>query len=158
MEHVKEKRAFDRYPHKFPVSVEFAYDAETKVKYQVIQAKEEKNPAAKIPAVSKNICASGLCFTSDHKLRKGQSLHLEVYLPDEKKPIHMDGQVRWSNRTSTRRRSPWRFDTGVKLNRVEGKSVESSVYFDKTYHVYWSNVLESIFGTFRKLRQKKTGL
>ena len=147
----QEKRQFARYNKKTKINFGFAYDAATKVKYQVV---DKDNPIKKFAGISKNICATGLCFTSDHRLKKGQNLHLEVYLPKAPDPIHMDGQVRWSDRSSLNKKRFDRFDTGVQLLSVDGKPVDNSVYFDKTYHIIWSNVLESIFGTFRRLVQK----
>ncbi len=152
---MKEKRVYERYHKESQISYQFAYDAQTKVKYQVVESSRDTPAPHKFSAVSKNICASGLCFTSDQKLRKGQNLHLEVYLPEYKNPIHMDGEVRWSSKGLSPQKKDPNFDTGVKLLSVEGQSVDASVYFDQNNHVFWSNVLESIFGTFRKLRQEK---
>jgi len=145
-----EKRKFPRYYKKVKL---FAYAAEAKLKYQVVN--QETAPALpKFAAVSKNISASGLCFTCDQKLKKGLNLQLEVYLPKSDEPIHMNGQVRWSAQATMNKRHSLLFNTGVKLLTVEGEPVNNSVVLDKTYHVIWSNVLESIFGTFRKIMQQ----
>ena len=146
----QEKRQFERFDKQIKINFEFFYDATTKVKYQVV---DQDNSVEKYEGISKNICATGLCFTSDQKLKEGQTLHLEVYLPRAQSPIHMDGQVRWCDLSQSNKEKFPRFDTGVRLMSVEGQPVDNSVHFDETYHVMWSNVLESIFGTFRKLMQ-----
>ncbi|MBF0523310.1 MAG: hypothetical protein HQL24_09685 [Candidatus Omnitrophica bacterium] len=68
----------------------------------------------------------------------------------------MEGAVRWSKPLPpSQPSSKLRFETGVRLTAVEGHPVEESVYFDKTYKVLWSGVLESVLGGFRLLAQAK---
>ena len=146
----RNRRKFERIDKEAQIQFEFTYDAQTKVKYQVADQTDHKNLVKKFSATSKNISANGLCFTSGKKLKKGQNLNLELYLPKIKEPIHMSGQVRWSDRSQSEKI----FHTGVKLITVEGYNVAQSVHFDKDYHVYWSKVLDSVFGTFRKRIQQ----
>ena len=149
-----EKRKSPRYLKKTDVLFQFAYDAGTKIKYRTFDGADDHH-SPKFSAISKNIGATGLCFTSGHKLKKGQKLHLEIYLPKLHSPIHMDGRVSWCGQSPEAKKKSPRFDAGIKLTRVEGESVDKSVHLDKTYHIIWSNVLESIFGTFRKLMSAK---
>jgi hypothetical protein len=65
----------------------------------------------------------------------------------------MDGEVRWSQRLPDSSRD--RFDTGIKLLNIDGKSVVSSVYHDGVNQIVWSSVLESVFGDFKKITQKR---
>ncbi|MFH1414300.1 MAG: hypothetical protein ABIG56_05590 [Candidatus Omnitrophota bacterium] len=85
----------------------------------------------------------------------GDYLYIELYLPKLKKPVCMTGQVRWSRMVSPRIKRKYKFDTGVRLISVSGKSVSASIHFDKKDHIFWSIVLDSIFGNFRKLMQHK---
>ena len=133
------------FPYGFP------YDAATKLKYQV---EDKDRHRKKYTGVSKNIGVTGLCLTSDHSLEKGQQVQLEVFLPYGHQPIHMDGEVCWCERSSLSDAKRVLFDTGIKLMTVEGQSVDETVHLDEAHHVLWSNVLESIFGTFRKLVQE----
>ncbi len=145
---VTEKRQADRYIKVLDLNFfDFPYDAETKLSYKV-----EEEDGEKYAGKSKNIGASGLCLTSDHKLKKGQHLHLEIFLPQSRQPIHMDGEVCWCSPSVDLKAM---FDAGIKLKAVEGESVQESVHMDKAHHILWSNVLESVFGTFRKLVQEK---
>lgn len=144
-----EKRQTERYAKKMELN--FSYDAAAKLVYRV----ESSNPTfQKFAGVSKNICANGLCLTTHHPLKKGQRLHLEVYLPKDRHPIHMDGEVRWCDPVAGKKNKDL-FDAGIKLESVEGESVDDTVHVDQTHHVVWSNVLESVFGTFRKLAQER---
>ena len=148
-----DKRQSPRYEKHLQVSFGFPYgfpyDATTKLKYEV----EEKAQEGKFEGVSKNVCATGLCLTSSRRLEKGQHLHLEVYLPQGQQPIHMDGEVRWCDRSSLSDAVPTLFDAGIQIQTVEGQSVDETVRLDDVHHVLWSNVLEAVFGTFRKLVQ-----
>ena len=151
----KERRKYERYGTEAKVYFRVVYEIETKVEYQVLEKVDGKKLSEKHPAMSKNISAEGLCFTSSEKLKKGDFLYLEVYLPSQKEPIHMEGQVRWSHMTSQEEEKENKFDVGVKLITVNGKSVLASIHFDEANKVIWSSVLESVFGEFRKLAQKK---
>lgn len=151
----EEQRKFERYDKNLQVYFNFPYgfpyDAATELKYQV----DNEDPDKKHTGVSKNICATGLCLTSDHSLEKGQHVRLEVYLPQLHRPIRMDGEVCWCDRSSLSDAHHILFDTGIKLQTVEGESVDQTVHVDEAYHVVWSNVLEAVFGNFRRLVQEK---
>ena len=145
-----DKRQAPRYEKHVPVGLDFLYNAATELKYEV----EENPQIEKYAGVSKNIGATGLCLTTHHRLKKGQHLHLEVYLPKGREPIRMDGEVCWCGRSSASDTQVL-FDAGIKLATVEGEPVEASVHMDQAHHVLWSNVLESVFGTFRILVQEQ---
>jgi len=144
-----EKRQAERYDKEFELT--FDYAAATELKYQV---EEGRNRLKEYEGVSKNISANGLCLTSSHKLAIGQHLHLEIFLSKGVQPIHMDGLVCWCDPSLTGKKKLM-FNAGIKLQSVEGKSVDETIHMDEKYHVLWSNVLESVFGTFRKLMQER---
>ena len=148
----EERRKYERFDTEVKIYFHVDYDIETTVKFQVVDKKKAKASSTKYSALSRNISAEGLCFTSEKKLEERDSLILEVYLPDEKDPIPMEGEVRWSQPISPNETN--KFNTGVKLITVNGKSVATSVYYDKANHVIWSIVLESVLGSFKKFAQK----
>jgi hypothetical protein len=147
-----EKRKYVRYDTELKIYFKVDYSLKTKVEFQIL---DRRNSYAilskKYPAVSKNVNVEGLCFTSEKKLKRGDFLYLEVYLPKAKSPIIMEGKVRWSGLSPGKKN---KFDTGVKLNFVEGRLVKKSIYYDKENRVFWSVVLETVFSTFKKLTQK----
>ncbi len=154
----RERRKYERYETEAKVYFRVIYEIKTKVEFRIITEKQEgRTLSEKYSAISKNVSAEGLCFTSHKQLEKGDALYLEIYLPKRKEPIHMQGQVRWSQcYTSQKENREDKFDTGVKLTAVEGKSVMVSIHYDEVNHLVWSIVLESIFGNFRKLAKKNT--
>jgi len=140
------------------IMYDFAYDMETKMKFHVSGERNQEFSRQKFLALSKNVSTEGLCFVSEKKLEKGVYLNLEIYLPGEKDRIRMEGEVKWCAHVSAKdggQEQKQQFDTGVKLVSIEGRSVRESVYFDDTYQVEWSTVLESILGKYRILMQKK---
>lgn len=147
----EERRKYDRYVTEAEIYFRVTYDLKTKVEFQLVKNDKKHTLSKKYSAISKNVSAEAMCFACKHKLRKGDFLHLEVYLPSERKPIIMHGEVVWSQTARARQM----FDTGVKLITVSGTSVKESIHFDSTHHVTWSVVLESVFGNFRKLAQKR---
>ena len=148
----EERRKYERFDTEVKIYFHVDYDIETTVKFQVVDKKKAKASSPKYSALSKNVSAEGLCFTSEKELREYDILLLEVYLPDEKNPILMEGEVRWSQPISSNETN--KFNAGVKLITVNGRSVAESIYYDKANHVIWSIVLESILGSFKKFAQK----
>ncbi len=151
-----EKRKYDRYDTEVKIFFHVNYDVETKLQYQVlVDQQTHKVLAQKYPAVSRNVSAEGLCFSSDQNLNIGTYLHIEVYLPGTKTPVHMDGEVRWSAPSQEKSPKEPLFETGVKLLKVNGMTVAETIHVDKTHHVVWCVVLDSILGNFRILAAKK---
>ena len=150
-----EKRRHQRHDAEERVYFRIAYDVKTKVRFQILKDKDKNNSLfQKYPATCKNVSAEGLAFTSSKELMKGDCLHIEVYVPSKKEPIDMEGEVRWSQRLPSQPKYEQKFDTGVKLITVNGKSVLESIYHDGANQIVWSSALESVFGEFRKLIQK----
>lgn len=163
----KEKRQHPRFDAEAKIYFQAVYNIRTIVKYEVLNEVRPKSapPPLRHLAISKNVSAGGLCFTSGEKLEQGNRLCLEVYVPHphlsssnqsgkEEICIPMEGEVRWSWASTTNKRGKKRYDTGVRLITVNGKSVAESIYFDEANKVFWSIVLESIFGSFRIFAQK----
>lgn len=152
----KERRRYGRYDTEVKIYFCVTYDVKTKIEFQVLDIKaQDKTLSEKYFALSKNVNAEALCFTSEKELEKGDILYMEVYLPSMKTPIHMKGRVRWSRATSLKQKTKNKFDTGVKLISVNGKSVPESVYYDEANQVFWSIALDSVFGSFGKLTQQR---
>ena len=151
----KERRRYDRYDTEVKIYFQVNYDIQTKVKYQIIDKAKEETGSQKYSALSKNVSAQGICFTSDRRLTKGDLLHLEIYLPKGKEPIHMEGEVRWSVPATEKTHQSEKFDTGVQLITVNGQSVDQTIYFDKSHQIIWSIVLESTLGNFRLLTRNR---
>jgi hypothetical protein len=150
----KERRRYDRYDTQARIYFRLQYDLKTKVEFQLINKKSERLLSKRYPGISRDVNVEGLRFASHKKLRKGNDIYLEVYLPKRKEPVYMLGEVRWSKKLSSSPKDAYEFDTGVKLLTVMGETVSKSVYFDKKYRVFWSIVLDYIFGSFRRCIQE----
>ncbi|VAX37036.1 hypothetical protein MNBD_UNCLBAC01-1562 [hydrothermal vent metagenome] len=153
-----EHRVTLRYESQRRVSFDFVYDMEAKLKFQKLDEDKVSQHRAKYLGLSKNVSTEGLCFISGKKLNKGDHINLEVYLPGDTEQIHMEGEVKWCDYAqglTAETSENQQFDTGVKLVSIEGRSVQETVYFDETYQVEWSTVLESILGKFRIMMQNK---
>ena len=151
----REERRHERYDTEARVYFRLTYDIKTKVKFQILDREgQDKTLSEKYLAICKNVSAEGLCFTSKRELKRGDFLHLEIYLPARKEPIQMKGEVRWSQQLPSQPKYEQKFNTGVKLITVDGKSVLGSVYHDGVHQIVWSSVMESVFGDCRKLTQR----
>lgn len=150
-----ERRNSERYDTEVSVYFKLAYDLKTKVEYQIIDTEKAEAVSDKHAAISRNVSAQGMCFTSTEKLEPGMMLNLEVFLPNDKTPIPMQGEVRWSHPSGTSNVQIQKYDTGIKILTVKAEPVEKSVYFDKEYKVEWSIVLEAILGKYRINSQKR---
>lgn len=157
-----ERRKAERYRTEVEIYFDFAYDIETKVKFELIDRQKEKALSRKYSAVSRNVSIEGLCFVSRKKVEQGDLLHLEVYLPAASEPIHMKGEVKWCrpvppspDASPEDKKIQCSFETGVKLMLVNGEPVHKSIHHDQAYGVDWSIVLESVFGSYRMLMEGK---
>lgn len=92
----RERRKFERYDMEMKVHFYVHYDMETKVKFEVIEEEKSGSKAKKYSGLSKDFSIEGMRFSSDRKIKKGENLRIEVYLPQKKSSIPMMGQVRWS--------------------------------------------------------------
>ena len=159
----KERRGFKRYNTDVEIHFDFIYDLETKVKFELIDKKRKKVLSDKYSAVSRNVSVGGLCFASSKKVKQSDLLHLEIYLPGAKGPIHMKGRVEWckpvlpsyEERLLEEMEGHRIFEVGVRLLSVGEISVDESIHHDAIYDVDWSVVLESIFGNYRMLMEGK---
>ena len=151
MDSGKERRKYDRYNTDAKVYFRVIYDVKTKVRFQLVDKDEEKTGYRKYLAISKNISAEGICFTSFKELMKGDILYLEVYVPGSKKPVMMEGEVRWCHATNEAAEKEGKFDTSVLLTKANGKDVSHTILKDEGNKIVWSAVLESIFGNFRNI-------
>lgn len=89
-------------------------DVEAKVNFQVGEGKEFSSD--KFSGVSKNISAEGVCFDSPTKLDSGTKLKLNITLAPNAKPLHLAGEVKWSEASKVGKSI---FTTGVKLFTVD---------------------------------------
>ncbi len=154
----KDRRKSNRFDTEVKIYFDIPYDIETKVEYRIEgqgEQNKQEDSSKKYLAISRNVSTEGICFISKHKLEVDTALSLEVFVPSSKEPVHMKGSVRWSKPGLPNEKSECQFESGVKLTEVEGDSVFESIYFDETYKVEWSVVLQSILGNFRILAQKK---
>ena len=112
-------------------------------------------------AMSRNISVGGLCFVSSRKAKQDDLIHIEIYLPNAKDPIHMIGKVEWCKPAMRSYEDHLHeevegqpiFEVGTRLLSVDNKSVDESIHHDAVYDVDWSIVLESVFGNYRALME-----
>ena len=150
MDHSKEKRRYERFDTDKEVFFTVSYEIKTKINFQIIDQKSDKILPPKYLAVSRNVSAEGICFTSLRKLESGDVLILEVYALESKDPVFMEGTVKWSKSTSPAIEDEGKFDTGVQIVTVEGRSLTQTFVQDASHKVVWSAVLESVLGGFEK--------
>jgi len=140
-----ERRKFERYETTTKIRFHIKYSLKTRVSFELLKDKDSQ--VKKYQGVTRNISVEGLGFSSHKKLNGGDKLYLELYLPHQEEPICMTGEVRWCRKLS----AVANYDTGVRLKTINHSVVSRTIHFDKKYGVYWSAVLESVFGNFKKL-------
>jgi len=147
----KDSRKNTRYATEVKVYFHFPYELESKIDYRVLDKDHKKALSPVYSGLSKNVSAEGLCFNSEQELKKDDNLHIELQLPGDKSIVSMEGVVRWCLPAQKKAG----FDTGVHLHSVNGRKIQESIYFDATYQVEWSALLEAVIGKFRILAQKR---
>ena len=148
-----ERRRFDRYETQARIFFRVKYDLRTKVSFKVIENHAEKE----YEGITRNVSVEGLRFTSPKKLKKKDLLYLELYLPRQKKPICMTGEARWCRKFPAKTTRKFTYDTGVRLVTLGQKKIQDTIYFDEKYGVYWSIVLNTVFGSFKEIVRKMRG-
>jgi hypothetical protein len=68
----------------------------------------------------------------------------------------MQGEVCWCKSIESSMEDKSKFQAGVQIAKVDGLDVEQTVYFDKTYGVVWSELLERVLGGIAKISRKKS--
>ena len=145
-----EARRHDRYDTEIKIHFYVPYDLKTKINFQFKKPQPDPSLNKRFPGVTKNISAGGVCFVSEQRLEKSDSILMDLYLPGVQKPIAMEGEVRWSRANE----EGLQFYTGVQIVKVFNKPVEQTIYFDQEHQVIWSNVLDQVLGSFATLHKK----
>jgi hypothetical protein len=159
----EERRKYRRYTTDVDIYFDFIYDLKTKIEFELIGQDGEKVLSERHSAVSRNVSVGGLSFVSSTKVKQGDLLHLEVYLPGGKVPVHMKGKVEWckpvppsyEDRLLEEVEGQRNFEVGVSVHYVNDVPVDETIHHDQLYDVDWSVVLESIFGNYRMLMEGK---
>lgn len=154
----EERRKYPRYDTEVKIFFHVTYDIKTKVKFKVLVGHHKGLSSHKYSGISQNVSAEGLGFISHKKLEKGDLLFIEVYEPKMRRPVKMEGQVRWSRKLPEKDKGNDLYHTGVRVILVNDKLVADTICFEKKYNVMWSAVLQSVFGSFAAmLRKTKKG-
>ena len=94
------------------------FDTEVKVSFRIQEKDKDTILSGKIPGISRNISVEGICFISKKKLKPKSRLELEIFFPSESKPLHLEGEVRWSLPVRSKKGRVV-FETGVKLFTID---------------------------------------
>lgn len=93
------------------------FNVMAEIKVQVAGQKDEARQKA-ISGVARNISVEGVYFTSENKFTPATNVKLEVSLPSEPKPLHLDGEVRWCKQLQSPEGKTI-FGIGVKLFTID---------------------------------------
>ncbi len=143
-----EKRNHERHDCREDIYFDFVYDFQAKVDFHPTGSSSSPS-SRKYSGFTRNISTQGVCFSSQVQLTEGVDLEMQIFIKDAA-PIELQGKVRWNKLTLVDNEGKKHFDTGVQLISVNGHPVKDGIYFDETYKVYWSEVLESLLGQYRK--------
>ncbi|MFA5260041.1 MAG: PilZ domain-containing protein [Candidatus Omnitrophota bacterium] len=150
----QERRKAPRYDTDAKIQFYVNFDVRTRVDYRVKKDGEEQFSEQKHTGISKNVSVEGFCFSSDVVLKKSDGLYMEVFVPQSDTPIVMEGTVQWCRPAGEKQ--PARFETGVKVRDVNGESVANTVFFDNIHKLLWSNLLDSVFSSFKELSKVRS--
>jgi len=93
-------------------------DTVLKTRYSV-----EKKPNQKKDSLSKNISMGGILIELSEKLAAPTLLLLEIFLPDDEKPVTAQGEVVWVKDIQKTDKSGRRiFDTGIKFVSMDSQN------------------------------------
>ena len=151
---VENKRKYNRYETDAKIEFRVPYDFKAEVDFKITEEMIEGRERTYV-GFSRNISVHGLSFESPKHLEMGDLLWMDLHLPKSDKIVFMQGEVCWCKPIETSMEGKSKFQTGVQIAKVDGLDVEQTVYFDKTYGVEWSELLERVLGGFAKISRKK---
>ena len=151
---VDNRRKYPRYDTDVKVEFRVPYDLKTEVDFKITEEMMEGRENTYI-GFSKNISVHGLSFESPKRLDPGDLLWIDLHLPKSGHVVFMQGEVCWCQSMGSSMDDKPRFQAGIQITKVDGLDVEQTVYFDKTYGVFWSELLERVLGGVAKTCRKK---
>ena len=151
---VEEKRKYPRYDTDVRIEFRVPYDFSSEVDFKITEEMIEGRDHTYI-GYSKNISVHGLSFESAKRLEIGDLLWMDLHLPKSDHVVFLQGEVCWCRAIESSMEDKPKFQAGIQIAKVDGLDVEQTVYFDKTYGVVWSELLERVLGGFAKISRKK---
>lgn len=148
-----DKRRHDRHDYRERVYFDFIYDFQAKVEFEPHSDKHSGASRKRHCGMTRNVSTQGLCFTSDVEVSPHSVLDIHVYVQGRADPVQLQGEARWVKLTTVDSHGNKHFEVGVHLTVVNNRPVQNTIHFDDKYRVYWSDVLESLLGEFRKYYQ-----
>ncbi|PIQ88981.1 MAG: hypothetical protein COV72_05460 [Candidatus Omnitrophica bacterium CG11_big_fil_rev_8_21_14_0_20_42_13] len=100
-ESFKEKRRFMRFEN-------------TNINFKAKDMEKTPVPSSMAQAVAVNMSTEGICFLCSLPLEPGTIVELDIEVPFQPTPAHLEGEVRWSKPIKTEEGKNM-FDTGVRL-------------------------------------------
>ena len=98
-------------------------DLETKINVSSLDITNAKAKASRMKAVGKNIGIKGILVVSDKKLKRDTLVTLEIFMPGKKKPIYIEGDVRWCVPINKKAKNPRKFEVGIQFLTVEKEHI-----------------------------------
>ena len=152
---VENKRKYPRYETDAKIEFRVPYDFAAEVDFKITEEMIEGRDRTYI-GFSKNISVHGLSFETPKRLEMGDLLWMDLHLPKSDQVVFMQGEVCWCKAIESSMEDKPKFQAGIQIAKVDGLDVEQTVYFDKTYGVVWSELLERVLGGFAKISRKKS--
>ncbi|MEI8013050.1 MAG: PilZ domain-containing protein [Candidatus Omnitrophota bacterium] len=150
---VVNKRRNSRYVTNAKVEFRIEYDFRAEVSFkideEILDGREQR-----YSGYSRDISVQGLSFETAKALEPGDILWIDLHLPNSQEVFSMHGEVCWCRPSGLFPEDKCRFQAGVEILRVNGVEVAKTIYFDKTYNVIWSELLEKVLGTFARINRK----
>ncbi len=71
------------------------FNSESKINFQVQKKGRNQTLSEKTSAITRNLSIEGICFICEKNLTPGDIIKLEIVLPSQSQPLHLEGQVQW---------------------------------------------------------------
>lgn len=95
-------------------------DLKTEINLSVMDVSKEKIVAKRIKADGKDIAVHGIRFATNKKLKKGDIVSMEIFLPDRESPVYVEGEVRWTKQSSKNKKQ---FEVGINFLTLDEENV-----------------------------------
>jgi len=94
-------------------------NVETRIDLRAYDGDKSKDDIVPVAAMSKNISIDGIRFISDRELTPGSKMGVEIFLEDDADPVHIHGEVVWSEKIKTRKGADASYESGMRLLTID---------------------------------------
>lgn len=95
-------------------------DLQSEINLSVMDVSKERVVAKRMKAAGKDIAVHGIRFITKKRLKKGDIVSMEIFLPNRESPVYVEGEVRWAKKLSKNKEQ---YEVGINFLTLDEENV-----------------------------------